>query len=108
MKAEPVRVVKSSQGRSADNQPDTPPPKQARTDPAAFPSGLLLAPFNVSPAPRAIAAKFVPKSAKGFRSPTGAALIHPLSVHRIICGLPSGSGETRRLATPKPSAAVSD
>ena len=141
----------------------SPPPKRARTDPAAFPSGLLLAPFNVSPAPRGpdatfvpdlsnlgvaplarradfhlatvkdctadfhslstswrgvglgfapsndneristprpwgIAAKFVPKSAKGFRSPTGAALIHPLSAHRIICGLPSGSGETRRLA----------
>ena len=65
--------------------------------------GLGFAPSNdneriSTPRPWGIAAKFVPKSAKGFRSPTGAALIHPLSAHRIICGLPSGSGETRRLA----------
>ena len=74
--------------------------------------GLGFAPSNdneriSTPRPWGIAAKFVPKSTKGFRSPTGATLIHPLSAHRIICGLPSGSGETRRLATPKPSAAVS-
>ena len=38
----------------------SPPPKRARTGPAAFPSGLLLAPFNVSHAPRGIAAMLVP------------------------------------------------
>ena len=76
----------------------SPPPKRARTDPAAFPSGLLLAPFHVSPAPRGIAARLVPNFPNIGVAPLGAALIHPLSAHRIICGLFSGPGETRRLA----------
>ena len=76
----------------------SPPPKRARTDPAAFPSGLLLAPFNVSHAPRGIAARLVPNFPNIGVAPLGAALIHPLSAHRIICGLFSGPGETRRLA----------
>ena len=37
----------------------------------------------------------------------GRALVHPLSTFRVNSGLPSAAGATRRLTTPKPSAAVS-
>ena len=74
--------------------------------PSARRAGLLLASFNVSPRRGGLPRDLSP-ALQLWRCPLGAALIHPLSAHRIICGLPSGSGETRRLATPKPSAAVS-
>ena len=59
----------------------SPPPKRARTDPAAFPSGLLLAPFNVSHAPRGIAARLVPNFPNIGVAPLGAAMIRSLPKH---------------------------
>ena len=106
-------VLSNDNGRTSTLRPDRTFAADFHSLPTAWRDvGLGFAHSNdneriSTPRPWGIAAKFVPKSAKGFRSPTGAALIHPLSAHRIICGLPSGSGETRRLATPKPSAAVS-
>ena len=47
-----------------------------------------------------------PSLGKFNRCPHGRALVHPLSTFRVNSGLPSGSGATRRLTTPKPSAAL--
>ena len=65
----------------------SPPPKRARTDPAAFPSGLLLAPFNVSPAPRGPDATFVPDlSNLGVAPSARRADFHPATVEDCTAG----------------------